>query len=334
MAVDYEPDPMEEDDYDEDADSDFEGHAPDDEAMSSSSDDEGKDDSAKEKPQKRRKQHVNQTQDALIVELDSGDEATIKEQEKIKRKQRRKGQSLEGDSGNESDGWKARTRAMRQREEIQRKTNRLATSKGSTIDVNKIWEEMNRPGPLPPVRNDLTDDIAPQNTSLNVVISDGGDKENILAKESEEMVTIKRRFKFAGEVHVEEKLVPKDSAEARLWLAQQENRNQPQTAMDGEKQFQRPLRKISRFDPNYSNLSAYKTSWTRNATAPEEFKGPKLNVVEKSKMDWAVHVDAEGLKDELDVHAKAKEGYHSRMEFLRDVEQRKEEEAKAARLKK
>jgi len=25
-------------------------------------------------------------------------------------------------------------------------------------------------------------------------------------------------------------------------------------------------------------------------------------------MDWAVHVDSEGLKDELDTHAKAREG--------------------------
>jgi hypothetical protein len=50
-------------------------------------------------------------------------------------------------------------------------------------------------------------------------------------------------------------------------------------------------------------------------------------------VDWAVHVDAEGFKAELDTHAKAREGYLSRMDFLRGVEERKEAEARAARLK-
>ena len=146
------------------------------------------------------------------------------------------------------------------------------------------------------------------------------------------MITIKRTYKFAGEIHTEEKTVLKSSAEAQLWLSQHQSSKPEMLTPDGHV-VQRPLRTFSRFDPNLSNLDAFKSSWAGKNAQTANFKGPKLNVVEKSKMDWAVHVDSEGLKDELDTHAKAKEGYLNRMDFLRDVEQRKEIEARDARLK-
>ncbi|KAH0536513.1 swr complex subunit, partial [Trichoglossum hirsutum] len=59
--------------------------------------------------------------------------------------------------------------------------------------------------------------------------------------------------------------------------------------------------------------------------------GPKLNTIEKSKLDWAGFVDKEGLKDDLDVHGRAKEGYLGRMEFLGRVEAKREEEGRRAR---
>lgn len=331
MTAEQDNDPMEVDEYDEEADSDFDEQQTPEDGNSSDSDEEADGPVNRKTPRNEAKK--KQTESEPAIELDSGDEATIKEQEKIRRRQRRKGQNVEGDSGDDSEGWRAKTRAMRQRDQVEKKKNRLATSKGSTIDVDKIWEEMNRPGPLPPVRIEGAEPPAP-----NPAPTSPG-KESVSEPkgkvDAEEMITIKRRFKFAGEVHVEEKTVPKSSAEAALWLAQQGNKSQPQSDVENNTPVQRPLRKISRFDPNYNNLSAYKTSWIRAGNdGTEQFKGPKLNVVEKSKMDWAVHVDAEGLKDELDVHAKAKEGYHSRMEFLQNVEQRKEEEARLARAKK
>ena len=57
----------------------------------------------------------------------------------------------------------------------------------------------------------------------------------------------------------------------------------------------------------------------------------KLNVVDKSKLDWAELVDREGTRAELDKAARAKEGYHGRQEFLDRVEQNKEEELKKIR---
>lgn len=326
MSIEQDPDPIDEEEYDEEADSDFNADGANEEDASSSSDGDEDGDKPDQPPKKRQKTTKVDTQDEIIVELDSGDEATIKEQKKIRRKQKKKGEDVDDEIEDDESGWRARTRAMRERDKDEKKRNKLANIEGATIDVDKIWELMNRVGPLPPVTIEdtpTTQDKPAKDTEQN--------KENIPAPTTEETITIKRKFKFAGEVHVEEKVVPKSSAEARLWLAQQETK--PQATEDDGVGIQRPLRKISRFDPNYHNLDAFKMNWTRASGASDTFKGPKLNVVEKSKMDWASHVDAEGLKDELDVHAKAKEGYHSRMEFLNQVELRKEEEARLARTK-
>lgn len=324
-----------EDDYDEEADSDFDADGADAEAVSSTSDEEQDANSASQRPRKRRK--IDQPRDEAISELDSGDEATIRAQKKPHRKPKTQADDAQPESDDESDGWRARTRTMRIREKEERKRNKLASSKGSTIDVNKIWEEMNRPVPVPlhmeadgdhePSYVRDKDDYRGRSPSAG-----DGEKENVPTAEREETIVIKRTYKFAGEVHVEEKTVLKSSAEAQLWLSQQKSSKGETPAANGSA-TNRPLRKISRFDPNFSNLDTFKASWASQNAQATNFKGPKLNVVEKSKMDWAVHVDAEGLKEELDTHAKAKEGYLGRMDFLREVEDRKEAEARTARLK-
>ncbi|EXJ91115.1 hypothetical protein A1O1_04222 [Capronia coronata CBS 617.96] len=324
-------------DYDEEADSDFHADAADPEDSNSASEDEERtSDGTTQRPRKRRK--VEKAQDSLIAELDSGDEATIKEQKHSRRRRHKKKDGPSVESENESDGWRARTRAMRTREKEEHKKNSLASCKGSTIDVDKIWEEMNRPAPLAPPHMEteapaLVKPLSePKSSKERTSLEGDGNKENEPAASVEETVTIKRTYKFAGEVHVEEKTVPRSSAEAQLWLSQQQSAKPATPGPDG-KIVNRPLRKISRFDPNLSNLGAFKAAWAAKDITGTGFKGPKLNVVEKSKMDWAAHVDTEGLKEELDTHAKAKEGYLNRMDFLKDVEERREAEARAARLK-
>lgn len=337
MADLQDPDPVRDEDYDEEADSDFQADALGDEEISSASDDEPENEQdTDQRPRKRRK--IDNAQHNDIPELDSGDEATIREQKKSLKKQRKSGEEKLDDDDNESDGWRARTRAMRTKEKEERKRNKLASVKGSTIDVDKLWEEMNRPRPLP-APSVVGDNVGEADTSKGSglpptakSVETGADKENLPADGTEETITIKRTYKFAGEVHVEEKTVLKSSAEAQLWLAQQQSSKAPISASDG-KETNRPLRKISRFDPNFSNLEAFKALWADKNMQATTFKGPKLNVVEKSKMDWAAHVDVEGLKEELDTHAKARDGYLSRMDFLKGVEERKEAEARAARLK-
>lgn len=309
-----------EEDYDEEADSDFDEETADN-ISAASSDSEQPERKSGKKPVPARPQ---------IEELDSGDEATIKERKKLRKKEKRKQDGAQLSSDDEQDEqWRAKTRSMRAQDNSQKQKKSVASIKASTIDVNKIWEEMNKPGPLPPVRIEGQTSDATTPNKHEPTTKDNGLTPTAPKLATEEMITIKRQFQFAGEVHVEEKTVPKSSAEAKLWLSQQEANKKPLDAESAPKE--RPIRKISRFDPNYSNLDAFRNDAIRAQSST--FKGPKLNVVEKSKMDWAAHVDAEGLKEELDKHSKAKDAYLNRMDFLGQVGQRKEEEAKQARQK-
>jgi hypothetical protein len=155
---------------------------------------------------------------------------------------------------------------------------------------------------------------------------------------SEEMVKIKRTYKFAGEWITEEKVVPKDSAEAKLYMANEKD-IETVTAMNTENavhaRMRRPLRKTSRFDPNPTG--SIKKSWEKQPTAEttgeENARGPKINTVEKSRLDWASYVDQAGIKDELRTHSKAKEGFLGRMDFLDRVGAKQDEERRNARLK-
>lgn len=188
----------------------------------------------------------------------------------------------------------------------------------------------------------------------DVVMADGNEskaKQN-QTRPGEETITIKRKYKFAGDIITEEKVVAKDSAEAKLYLSLNKSSTAERSETEpsneqGEEQkptlnLRRPLRRISRFDPNPPG--AIKRNWEKQdatTTAPSdsgqgppaEPKGPKLNTVEKSKLDWAAYVDRAGIKDDLDVHSRAKEGYLGRMEFLNRLEDKREEERRNARLK-
>lgn len=162
-----------------------------------------------------------------------------------------------------------------------------------------------------------------------------GDKAPVPPRPDEETITIKRTYKFAGEVITEEKTVPKDSAEAKLYLESlKSTKSTDKNADDNDAQkpkVRRPLRRISRFDPNPPD--AIKKSWAKQANPEETPKGPKLNTVMKSKLDWAAYVDREGIKDDLDMHGRAKDSYLNRADFLDRMEAKREEERRNLRLK-
>ena len=339
MADPNDIDPEMEEDYDEEADSDFDMSGGDtDNGSASSSDEQEEAADTPARPKKRRKlDHKKpvQKQPEQVTELDSGDEATLKEGRKTRRRQEKKSETVAEDEVDE-EGWRAKTRSMRQQEQDDRKQQKLASIKGSTIDVDALWARLNAPDALcllhrQPNSEQLDDSTTSPSKQKK---QDLENEENIPSSTTEETITITRTYNFAGETHTETKTVPKSSAEARLWLQQQASKSgsTAQELDDEGRTIQRPLRKISRFDPNYANIDAFKGQWAATA-AGKKATGPKLNVVEKSKMDWASHVDAEGLKEELDVAAKAKGSYLHRTDFLRDVEQRREEEARTARLR-
>ncbi len=150
------------------------------------------------------------------------------------------------------------------------------------------------------------------------------------------MIKIKRTYNFAGKVHTEEKLVARDSAEAKLYLASQDPK--PAEAENEDEQPKRKPRKAFRsiFEPAIEGLAQrldLKLGMNiRLELREQQAKAKKLNVVEKSRMDWAGFVDKEGIKDELELAGKSKESYVSRQDFLQRVEAKKEEAARRARI--
>lgn len=138
---------------------------------------------------------------------------------------------------------------------------------------------------------------------------------------AEDMITIKRTYVFAGETITEEKVVPKSSAEARLHLQSQSAAPKPTTSSSG-KPLRRPLKRRSRFDPPPESGTVGSPS---SSGLGSKDQGRKLNTIEKSKMDWAGYVDKAGIKEELTVAEKAKDGYLGKMDFLGRVDAKRED---------
>lgn len=231
----------------------------------------------------------------------------------------------------------------------------LAQTTGATIDVDALWAQMNAPDsePTAPQPDDETQNDTSAKDTADTLMTDGdrpATQKPTPIIPGEETITIKRTYKFAGEVITEEKTVPRDSAEAKLYLSSSSSAINPpeedrQLDQPATPHFRRPLRRFSRFDPNPPEM--YPRAWvngiqtspaegttvTTAAAASAPVTGPKLNTVMKSKLDWAAYVDKEGIRDELHVHSKAKEGYMGRMDFLNRVEANREEERRNARLR-
>ena len=335
-----------EDDYDEEADSDFESHAISDGKGSSSSDEATESNTIAKKSRKTsgRGNRSKAKAEPETIELDSGDEATLLERKKAKAKEKRKGgRNVDDSDDGESHGWRARTRAMRQNDQERTAKSRLASLKESTVDVDELWKAMNSPGGLdtlkaPDMKTSIETslDLGPNHASSPLQPPEPKDEVLDQGRETlnatEETITIDETYEFAGEIHKRKKTVPKSSAEAKLWLTTRGVSQNTDPRFPGNDPIRRPLRKISRFDPNLNNLDPFNKTWKQGKDEKPQ-KAQKLNAVEKSKMDWAAHVDEEGLQDELAEQAKAKGAYMGKAEFLRQVEHKQDEEARRLRQK-
>ncbi|OJD19626.1 hypothetical protein AJ78_00483 [Emergomyces pasteurianus Ep9510] len=370
----------EEEYYNSEEDSDFDVNAPvdDDEEDEEDEKDNQSVDVDRDRPRKRRKISPDAADGDVIVDaaFDSGDEVTIRigkeKMDKARRKReggkqgkgknaKTKKKTTDDDDADDGDDFEiedddvgggeggfVRTRGMRMR--MQEEQRPLAKADGATVDVDALWEKMKAAGPSPTPPNPSApsprEDSQKDRETINDISHDTAQ-----VYPDEETITIKRVYKFAGEVITEEKTVPKDSAEAKLYLSSEATKMKTKKASSDAKEgdravdssavaqlpLRRPLRRYSRFDPNPPDM--IKKSWEKKLAAPSGIgaselpKGPKLNTVMKSKLDWAEYVDRAGIKDDLDVHSKAKEGYLGRMDFLNRVDAKKEEERRIARLK-
>ncbi|EWG44075.1 SWR1-complex protein 5 [Fusarium verticillioides 7600] len=256
----------------------------------------------------------------------SGDEAIIKRGEKRRKKTQAKGIR----NPDEGEGGLIKTRRQRaaEKEERQYATN----NEPVTIDVDALWAQMISK-PRTPGNKDERPNDAETSTNFIDKPDDSAEKNShsTVSDQSSTMIRIKRTYNFAGRIHIEEKLVPRDSAEAKLYLASQ---GQEAPKNNPEKNVTRKAFR-SAFEPQVDLLPHrvdLNLGMAARIKAGKEAQAKKLNVVEKSRMDWAGYVDKEGIKDELELAGKSKDSYMAREDFLAKSEALREEDSRRARL--
>ncbi|CAK7224398.1 swr complex subunit [Sporothrix bragantina] len=369
---------MDDENYASSEDSDFAPDNAPDAASAADSDSEDEANDGEDAPK------TEQTQRAAAKKIDpeaedvgyenSGDEAIIG---KGKKRRRRDGDSDGEDGG---AGGFVKTRHQRANEKAER---RAAAVQGPvTVDVDALWSQMmggSGPSETEAKKQSELSSLATAAMFAAAAGDEGaGDKDDSTQKETKdttaptsashtEMIKIKRTYNFAGQVHTEEKIVARDSAEAKLYLAEvgADNveilmLNADGTEVDGkdggdddDSQRKRlPPRKAFRsafepiLDPSLVQIGARtdldlglaarlqareRTALQKQQQAAHD-QAKKLTTVEKSRMDWAGFVDREGIQDELAVAGKSKGAFVDRQQFLARTEMRREEEARRARM--
>lgn len=223
----------------------------------------------------------------------------------------------------------------------------------ATIDVDAVWAAMISGKPIPNLLDTpkqsteseaMLSPLSPSKQRMSNLSQEGREKRSpsTLGDGPDSMIMIKRTYNFAGKVHTEQKLVARNSAEAKLFLASQAPSIEPvpeATPSDPLTKPKRPpkLARRSVFEPVVEGLPK-RTDLHFGVRKEGDIeltgitgKEKKLNTVEKSAMDWAGFVDKAGIKDDLDAAGKSKGAYRARQEFLARVEQSKEEESRKAR---
>ncbi|CCH40575.1 SWR1-complex protein [Wickerhamomyces ciferrii] len=215
-----------------------------------------------------------------------------------------------------SEGGLIKTRTQRAQEELQSKQYKDVNNVQSSVDVNDLWKQLQEQSQARLKNRYSSSSPSPSS-------------DNIQPLNSNEQIKIKRKYEFAGEIVTEEKLVNKDSAEAREYLnsiknnpkSEIETKNGSKDSKDGKelKQHDGPRLRIKRKRPPL--LEGIISGAIK----------PKFNTLEKSKLDFAQFVDKEGIDDELRQHNK--DGYLERQDFLSRVEFFKDNQIKEIRKK-
>lgn len=228
-----------------------------------------------------------------------------------------------------------------------------------TVDVDALWASMTA-APVVPTKQDPStaeegDGTGDPSSQVQAESEQNGIKKAAGGGDAEPSATIKikRTYNFAGKVHTEEKVVARDSAEARLYLASHpeaaaalsEGKDTEEEGQEDGKNKRMPRKAFrSIFEPVLSLGDQQITTQRKDLNlaiavrlrAREEAeaaaKAKKLNTVEKSRMDWAGFVDKEGIKDELALAGRAKGSFADRQDFLARSEAKREEDARRVRL--
>lgn len=232
----------------------------------------------------------------------------------------------------------------------------LASTAGSTIDVDALWAQMISNKPLPPPNPAPTTDTTSARGSQSPTAARNEARpqparspSTTLGDDPNAMIMIKRTYNFAGKVHTEQKLVSRNSAEAKLYLAshpeasaatEEVSKPAEEDLSDPSTKPRRPPRKARRsiFEPVVDNLPKrtdlhFGIRKDREGVVLVNVTGKekKINVVEKSAMDWAGFVDKAGIADELDAAGKSKGAYRAQQDFLARVESKRVDDERRAK---
>lgn len=234
----------------------------------------------------------------------------------------------------------------------ERKEKRRADRGEVTVDVDDLWARLHA---VPVGRH--YEPVAPQaadgeDTAMSV---DNAVGETV--KPSDQLIRIKRRIAFAGEITEVEEEVLKSSAAAKAYLAEHPEADPDSTKSRAaaanqqsasESNLQRPLRRPSIFEPNPTAAVRGVSSDKLRPRAPSRVdvvmaerrlaeeskkKAERMSTVQKSAMDWKGFVADQGIGEELDVYGKSKGGFMAREQFLDRVAGANEAARRAARLK-
>ncbi|KAF2168183.1 hypothetical protein M409DRAFT_21627 [Zasmidium cellare ATCC 36951] len=332
----------EEEAYDENADEDFNPEAAEVEAEQSSSDEEPEEKDTTKKGKRPKKRKADADGEVLNAELDSGDEATIQERKRKKRRKEEEDAAAARDEDSGGEGGFIRTRAQRIVEKEERKNRKRARDGQVTINVEQVWKDLSS---APIGRATIA---APPPETTDVDEDADGNKENVQDEgDPNELITIKRRIEFAGEITEVEEKHPRGSKEAQKYLAEHpeaDPKHPKHTANLDPSGLQRPLKRPSIFEPNPAgNVKGVAPEKLRRH-APTKTEGlmsqklaemkknaQKMSTVQKSQLDWKGFVDKEGLRDELDEYGKSKRGFLAREAFLDRAAGAREQAARDAR---
>lgn len=211
-----------------------------------------------------------------------------------------------------------------------------------TIDVDSVWAQM-LAGQTTVARQPDDAPAAAEGEDADVPTSSP-----VQPGKTANLVRIRQTYNFAGRVHTEEKIVARDSAEAKLFIASGGQVEAITADADADTNpnpsSTSPRRTVARkafrsaFEPQL-DLSAQPRRAdldlgvaARMRAGREAQQARKLNTVEKSRMDWAGFVDREGIKDELELAGRSKDSYAARQDFLDRSEMRREDDARRARM--
>jgi len=154
------------------------------------------------------------------------------------------------------------------------------------------------------------------------------------------MVKIEKRYLFAGKEVLKVIEIPEDSPDAKRWPLSQTAGEMRHLISPGSAesldQTGSSHGRLPELRPPSGKRPGPRKPKTSLAAVPSPQKAKKLTTLDKSAMDWSAHINTQqdrAIKDELEANRRGG-GYLEKIEFLKRVEERKEDAIEAQKSNK